>query len=244
MAQTMSLKSGYISIARGLDAMLRSVGLHRWLDARRDGSRLAHWVRSLGAIHDLERLVDLDVPWWTYNAIDVVSDFLEAHPDARVFEYGSGASTIWLARRAGHVTSVEHHAGWHERMVAALAARGDLCPVDLRLVSPDGIPASDALYISKKAGEKGQSFADYAGAIGAQPDALYDLIVIDGRARNACLAHAEAHLAPGGMIVFDNTGRGRYMRAIEASGFAAQHLGGLTPALPYPDKTTLLRKGG
>lgn len=242
MAQMMSLKSGYITTMRGVNALSGSIGLNRWLDARRDGSRLAHWARSLGAIYDLDALVALDVPWWTYNAIDVVSEFLEARPGARVFEYGSGASTIWLARRAGRVTSVEHHADWHASMRDVLAVRDDICPVDLRLVAPDAAPADDPLYISEKAREKGQSFAGYASAIGAESDALYDLIVIDGRARNACLAHAADHLAPDGMIVFDNTGRSRYMRAIEASGLSAQHLRGLTPALPYPDKTTLLRK--
>jgi predicted O-methyltransferase YrrM len=238
----MSLKSGYVTTIRGLNALSRGTGLTRWLDARCDRSRSAHWARSLGAIHDLEGLVALDVPWWTYRAIDAVTDFLDARPGTRVFEYGSGASTIWLARRAGQVTSVEHHAGWHDRMVAALAARNDLCPVALQLVEPDATPASDRLYLSDKAGEKGQSFAAYARAIEGDPGALYDLIVIDGRARNACLAHAAAHLAPGGMIVFDNSARGRYARAISASDFTAQHLRGLTPTLPYPDQTTLLRR--
>ncbi len=242
MAHAMSLKSGYITTMRGLNAVARGIGLTRWLDARRDGSRLAHWARSLGAIHDLDGLVALDVPWWTYNAIDEVTEFLAARPAARVFEYGSGASTIWLAKRAGHITSVEHHAGWFQRMEQVLAETANLCPVDLRLVAPDASPAADELYISRKAGEKGASFEAYAGAIGAEPDALYDVIVIDGRARNACLAHAARHLAHDGMIVFDNTGRDRYMQAINASDLSAQHLRGLTPALPYPDKTTLLRR--
>lgn len=242
MIQAMSLKNGYISTMRGFDALSRGTGLTRFLDARRDRSRLAHWLRSLGAIHDLEGLVALDVPWWTYRAIDAVSDFLETRPDARVFEYGSGASTIWLARRAGHVTSVEHHAGWHGRMTAELAARSDLCPVELNFIAPDTAKATDALYISEKAGEKGQSFAAYARAIEDRPEALYDLIVIDGRARNACLAHAMRHLAPGGMIVYDNSTRNRYARAIRKSGLKAQHLRGLTPALPYPDQTTLLSR--
>ncbi len=242
MVQEMSLKNGYISTMRGLHALSRGTGLTRFLDARRDHSRVAHWARSLGAIHDLEGLVELDVPWWTYRAIDAVAEFLVARPGARVFEYGSGASTIWLARRAEQVTSVEHHIDWHTRMATELAARNDLCPVDLRLVPPDTTPATDRLYLSDKAGEKGQSFATYACAIEGAPGAPYDLIVIDGRARNACLAHAVAHLAPGGMIVFDNSARARYAHAIKNSDFTAQPLRGLTPALPYPDQTTLLRR--
>ncbi|SPJ25517.1 class I SAM-dependent methyltransferase [Palleronia abyssalis] len=240
MAHALRLKSSYISTIRGLATLSRGTGFTRWLDARQDRSRLAHWTRSLGAIHDLDAMIALDVPWWTYRAIDAVTLFLASRPEARVFEYGSGASTAWLARRAGHVTSVEHHGGWHDRMQIALAARSDLGPVDLSLVPPDNTPASDMKYRSAKPGETGRSFAAYARTIDDGPATPYDLIVIDGRARQACLDHAADHLAPGGMIVFDNSARRRYRRAIAASPFDAIPLRGLTPALPYPDQTTLL----
>ena len=53
---------------------------------------LRHWV------HDPLALAELGVPWWTYRAIDIVDAWLTAHVSpVRVFEYGSGASTIWLA---------------------------------------------------------------------------------------------------------------------------------------------------
>ncbi|EPX78816.1 class I SAM-dependent methyltransferase [Salipiger mucosus] len=242
MTVTNTLKNGYVVSARGLAAASGQIGLRRWLEARGETSRLAHWMLSLGAIHDLEALVALDVPWWSYDAIDAVERFLRERPGARVFEYGSGASTLWLARRAGSVTSVEHHRGWYDRMQDALGRFPIACPVDLRLVAPDAAPSSDSLYLSEKSGSAGVSFSAYAREIDAGADALYDLIVIDGRSRNACLAHAERHLAEGGMIVFDNSGRTRYRRAIAQSGLSARRLRGLTPALPYPDETTLLTR--
>lgn len=233
-------KTGYVGLARGLERVSARVGLLGWLDRRRESSRLAHWARSLFAIHDLDGLVALDVPWWSYAAIAEVERALAARPGARVFEYGSGASTIWLARRAGTVTSVEHHAGWHARVARKIAAMPGLAPVDLRLVPPDPAGAADPRYRSDKAGEAGQGFAAYARAIETGDNAPYDLIVIDGRARAACLAHARDRLAPGGMIVFDNSGRTRYRAAIAGAGLRARRLRGLTPALPYPDETTLL----
>jgi len=236
----LSLKSSYITLARGAGRLADGVGLSAWLDRRRDGSRAAHWLRSLTAIHDLDGLVALDVPWWTYDAIDEVRAFLAARPAARVFEFGSGASTIWLARRAAEVTSVEHHRGWHARMVDQLSFAEDLAPVTLRLVEPDAVAVEAPLYRSEKAGERHSTFRAYASAIGDEPDARYDLVVIDGRARGACLEHAIPQLAPGGLIVFDNTGRARYRRAIERSGLDARRLAGLTPSLPYSDETTLL----
>ena len=67
----------------------------------------------------------------------------------------------------------------------------------------------------------------------------FDVIVIDGRAREACLAVAAPDW-PDGLIVFDNSHRARYQRAITASGLRERRLPGLTPTLPYPDQTSLL----
>ncbi|MDV7143718.1 class I SAM-dependent methyltransferase [Tropicimonas sp. TH_r6] len=242
MSISRNIKSGYVQIAHGLGRGADAVGLIPWLDRRATRSRRAHWLRSLFAIHDVDALVSLDVPWWTYAAIDEVDAFLKARPGARVFEYGSGASTVWLARRAGSVTSVEHMAGWHERVELLIAAHALQADVDLRLVEPDATPSEDSLYLSQKPGETGASFTAYAAAIDAA-DGPFDVIVVDGRARQACLEHAKRRLAPDGIIVFDNSNRARYRDAIENSGLHGSRLRGLTPSLPYPDETTLLAAG-
>jgi len=67
-------------------------------------------------------IAELGVPWWTYRAIDVVDAWMlgRARP-IRVFEYGSGASTLWLAGRADEVISIEHHLGSSEVIGPALA---------------------------------------------------------------------------------------------------------------------------
>ena len=84
-------------------------------------------------------------------------------------------------------------------------------------------------------------FAD-ADAVEAYNEfmAAIDVIVIDGRAREACLAVAAPRLKLDGLIVFDNSHRARYERAISASGLRERRLPGLTPTLPYPDRTSLL----
>lgn len=73
--------------------------------AYNDYLRTEGWVLSEGA----GMPVDDDgapVPWYTYPCID----FLEARldPSLSVFEYGSGLSTIWYARRVDEVVGVEH----------------------------------------------------------------------------------------------------------------------------------------
>src|SRR3546814_12921991 len=59
-------------------------------------------------------MVRLDLPWWTLRAKRLVEHHLAARPEARVFEYGAGASTVFLARRARQVVSVEHDPLWYD----------------------------------------------------------------------------------------------------------------------------------
>ena len=233
-------KNTYVGMAQGLGVLLEQTGVMYAIKKREKDSRAFHWMHSLSAIHDMEKLVALDVPWWSYKAIDEVSAILDRTENARVFEYGAGASTVWLARRAASVTSIEHHAGWHARVRQHLDTMTGLAPVDLRLVEPDATKADDPIYASRKSGEVGQNFATYAKSIELSGDAPFDVIVIDGRARQACLKHAASALAPNGVIVFDNSHRRRYRTAIDSCGLEAHRHRGLTPSLPYPDETTLL----
>ncbi len=199
--------------------------------------RARHWAYSLTKVHNSLAIAALDVPWWTYDAIDAVTSWFADRDGSpvRVFEYGSGASTLWLARRAGEVHSVEHHRGFGEMMATELD-RFD--HVTLRIVEP--VPSERPRVASAKEGHQGLDFADYVAAIDAVPGD-FDLVVVDGRAREACLAAAQSRLAPGGIVVFDNSRRRRYREAILASGMVEQRFSGLTPTLPYPEQTSVLR---
>lgn len=238
------MKRMYVFLLRGLRSLLAVTGLLGVLDRLARRRRWALWVRSWLSIYDLDDMLRLDVPWWTFEAADEVAAFLAERPGARVLEWGSGASTVWLSQRAGAVTSIEHDPRWAARTARALAAR-DADNVELRvveptrLVPPGGVP-------SAKPGYAGLDFERYADAVDAVPGEL-DLVVIDGRAREACLARAIDRLADGGLIVFDNVDRERYRDAIEAlssSRGTRLQVGwtrGITPALPYPTRTALIR---
>lgn len=227
-------KGLYAAGARGAGTVLTRAGLLSEQAPSRD-QRTKHWMYSLTRAYDSLAIAELDVPWWTYRAVDVVEAWLAAHPKpVRVYEYGSGASTLWLAKRAEEVHSVEHHREFGEHLRGSLAP---LANVDFRIVEP--VPSSNPVVGSHKEGAAGLDFADYVASIDDVPGD-FSLIVIDGRAREACLERARHRLEPGGMIVFDNTRRRRYREAIQRSGMAERRLTGLTPTLPYPDQTSLL----
>jgi hypothetical protein len=137
--------------------------------------------------------VDLGLPWWSFSAIEAARDFCGRA--TRVFEFGTGGSTIFLARLCQHVTSVEDDAGWHQRMCRELD-RAVLGNVELRLRPfdfhhPVGFEHSAYLLTLDRA---------------------YDLIVVDGQdwtfdMRPQCFARAEQHIRPGGVIVVDDSWR-------------------------------------
>lgn len=199
--------------------------------------RARHWAYSLTKVHNSRALAALDVPWWTYDAIAAVTSWFADRDGSRVrvFEYGSGASTLWLARRASEVYSVEHHRGFGEMMAAELEQFDN---VTLRVVEP--AVSERPVIASAKEGHQGLDFAGYVAAIDSVQGG-FDLVVIDGRAREACLRAAQSRLSPKGILVFDNSRRRRYREAIRASGMLERQFPGLTPTLPYPEQTSLLR---
>jgi len=68
--------------------------------------------------------------------------------------------------------------------------------------------------------------------------------VIDGRAREKCFERALKYLSDGGIIVFDNVERVRYLSVLDGleSTYEVQITQGLTPCLPYSSRTALIRK--
>lgn len=128
----------------------------------------------------LDQLLRPHDPWLTRDAIDLLKGYLRA--DMHAFEFGSGRSTRWLAARVGRLVSVEDDPVWYERVKRDLAGTS----VDYRFAATTN--GAD----------------DYVGQLLAYPDASFDLIVIDGSCRNACIAAAACKINPGGIIVIDN----------------------------------------
>ncbi len=214
-----TLKSNYVTT-------IRRIGDYDPLARLRHKADTAHphglqrWAASLFAIYNAKEMIRLDLPWWNVAATIEVERFLRVRPDARVFEWGSGASTIWLARRSCQIVSVEHDADWHATLAKETTSWPKVTLLRRNL--------ADGSYIS--------AIHDFEG--------VFDLIVIDGRQRAACLEQALEKLRPGGLILFDNSGRRRYRRAIANCGLEEQHYFGRTYCVPYPDHTSLLSARG
>ena len=111
--------------------------------------------------------------------------------------------------------------------------------VFLSVVPPSTASGLPGEIHSRRAGFTNFNFEEYVSTINAA-DGLFDLIVIDGRARSACLKASVNRLAPGGLILFDNSNRSEYLPAIANSGMNLVRYRGLAPALPYPSESAIL----
>ncbi|MGI8879041.1 MAG: class I SAM-dependent methyltransferase [Jatrophihabitans sp.] len=232
-----SAKAGYIRMVMGAGGLLDRVGVLPGPAPQRD-RRVRHWAYSLRLIHDSAGLAALDVPWWTYRASAFVERWIRSRTEpVRVFEYGSGASTVWLARRAAEVHSVEHDATFAREFAPMLAGQRSA-----RLQIVPAVPSRSPSISSAKEGWRGLDFSDYVAAIDGV-DGDFDLVVIDGRAREACLRKALPRLHREGIIVFDDSWRRRYRAAIDAADVDQRRFGGLTPTMPYPTQTSVLTPG-
>jgi len=236
MALTQLLLRGWAALVHATRKTLQRLGVLGLLDQWALSSRIGLWVRSLFSLYDVEDFVRLDLPWWTLDSTSLVDDFLRQRTDAKVFEWGSGASTMWLEKRAGSVVSVEYDPQWYTIMQSLVGPHTTLVHTPAQASKQPSVG-------SKMWGHKDLDYRDYVEAID-QVEGLFDLIVIDGRARTACLEKAVTRLSPGAMVVFDNTNRRRYRPALESltEGFDDTTTTGLTPSLPWSTQTTLLRK--
>lgn len=179
-------------------------------------SNFGRWQRSLRP--DCTALRD-ESPWLTFAAIDYLDRVLT--PGSRVFEWGMGGSSLFLAQRAAEVVSVEHDPQWYEIVCAAVAQRGwknwTGCLVEAQPAPPGPVPdpADWTQYASSDPAFQGRWFRDYAQRIDCFPPQTFDLILVDGRARPACIRHALTKVKPAGVIVVDNAERDHYGPACE-----------------------------
>lgn len=98
------------------------------------------------------------IPWYTYPATEFLS-----HLDLslfKVFEYGSGNSTLWWSRRVEKVTSVEDDEAWFKKIT-------------------DSLSAKNVKFILEKDREKYSSMAGNDS----------DIFIVDGKYRKDCLEH-------------------------------------------------------
>jgi hypothetical protein len=188
------------------------------------------------------------LPWITQSALEWMEMYLR--PDMKVWEWGSGGSTVFFAGKTASVVSIEHDRPWYEKVRATLDERG-VRNCDLRCIEP--VPASggdldeESLWASGLPRYSHLTFRRYINAINEFPDRHFDLVFIDGRARMGCLHAALEKVSEAGALVLDNSEYPRYQsRLTLPEEWVRTDLDG--PGLfndpTLPSRTTIWRRRG
>lgn len=169
----------------------------------------SYWRRSL---KEEQFPVKAKLPWITFEAIDWLESYLR--PDMKVFEWGSGGSTLFFAPRVNTVTTVEHDQEWYSAVKSSIHA-ANVDNVHLCLQPPIYLPESSPQFRSTLKQYQDYSFEAYIKAVDGFADSSFDLIMVDGRARVCCVERAINKVRQGGYLFLDNTEREEYLSAFD-----------------------------
>ena len=170
---------------------------------------------------DTQQAVDANgeaLPWVTYSFIDFIKDRL--NKQQKVFEYGSGSSTLFYAKRVSKVVSVEHDENWFNKIVSSKPENADMIFTKL---------------------ETGGEYSKKAALTGEQ----FDIIIVDGRDRVNCCKESIHALSTQGVLVLDDSERKEYEEArtfLKEKGFKELSFSGISPGLFYLKATSVFYK--
>lgn len=155
------------------------------------------WQKEFAIDKSIDEKLCLDrdgnpIPWYTYPAIEYLSQF--DYASKKIFEFGCGYSSAFWAARAQKVTSIEDKETWFAKWQQEFNAEN----LEIRL-RDEGEQYENAIF---EDGEK------------------YDVIVVDGKRREKCATVAVKALVDGGIIILDDSDRintsEEYRKAVSA----------------------------
>ena len=166
------------------------------------------------------------LPWMTYPFIEFITPQL--NKNLEIFEFGSGSSTLFFAKRVKKVIALESNAKWFEIMKLKIA--------EAKLDNIELILMKDAL--------ENEEYAKYAQNLAAK-GINFDLIVVDSLKRSNCVKNSILALKPSGRLILDDSERRHYGKIFEFmkdEGFKQQDFEGIAPAQLRMKNTTIFFK--
>ena len=203
LAHSLILANDWQEISRNLPLGINYLQTSGWLNSLYSGKPINQEAKP--------------IPWYTYPAIEFIENKIDS--DFRIFEYGSGNSSLWWSERVTQVISIESDANWFGYI-------------------KENMPSNVELYLI-------EDDLKYASAINQYEDHSFDVIIVDGSNRNQCAEFAISKVKNQGFIIFDNTDDHRHAPGVEklqASGFIRIDFYGMIPSYLYKNCTSIFFK--
>jgi hypothetical protein len=194
---------------------------HRYLQTTSYFKLIKYYFEWLNLQKKGRNPLDDEQAWITFEARDYLNNIIK--PNMRVFEFGSGGSSLYFAKNVSELISVEHNAEWFSMVQKRTQINkienftGFLKPpvlmdsiiVNPNYANPDTYLSSDENYANQ------YSFFDYATSIDKFPDEYFDIVSVDGRARPSCLKHCFSKIKQHGYLMLDNSDRKYYTELLQ-----------------------------
>jgi hypothetical protein len=100
-----------------------------------------HWLRSLS---EPGSTLNDEIPWLNYGAIDWLEK--NVNSSTNVFEWGSGGSTLFVAKAAKSIVSIEHNPTWYDYVLKSVKMR-NLQNVFIKLIEGQPLSVSKKAYL-------------------------------------------------------------------------------------------------
>ncbi|AYV21213.1 SAM-dependent methyltransferase [Vibrio mediterranei] len=150
------------------------------------------------------------IPWITFPALDYL-DSIDVSKN-RVFEFGSGGSSLYWSKRCEQVVSVEHYKKWFDAMQKIQ-------------------PKNTSIILE-------ENLENYPSII--QGYDKFDIITIDGAERMKCAHQAVGKLSEGGIIILDNSDwYPNTCNFLRDKGFTQLDFNGFTPQNSFTSTTSV-----
>ena len=130
---------------------------------------------------------DNPIPWLSYPSIDLLSDRLSK--DLKVFEFGSGNSTLFYAQKVNKIICVEHDPVWYKYLQKKLPENAEL------------------IFCETHSGEL------YAASVKASKE-KFNLIIVDGIDRVRSIYNSIEALSEDGVLILDDSERIEYLEGV------------------------------
>ncbi len=151
-----------------------------------------HWTPRYIVNRIAERIdhnLNPNNPWLTKQSVGLLDQLLRA--DDTAIEFGSGRSTLWIAKRVKRLYSVEENAEWLEIVRKKLEA-----------AKVDNV---EQLYCPREVSEEDGDKAAYVRSLDRIPDGSLGFCLVDGAYRGKCAVTAIPKMKSGGLLVVDNS---------------------------------------
>ncbi len=160
------------------------------------------------------------LPWMCYPFIEFIQSRLNKNHE--IFEFGSGSSTLFFAKKVKKVTSLESNEKWREIMLLKLKEQNSSNAQIILM--PDALINNLYENYPKNCGQK------------------FDFIIVDSLKRCQCVKNSIESLKPTGAIILDDSERANYKKIFDflrEQNFKEENFVGIAPAQFRLKKTTI-----